>query len=100
MLKLSLNPQPNSDMKRGLIGNEQAYLVVFILCVSFCFLIYIDFLTSLDLRSSNAKAKLEPKIQLRHEKGVNLEWARLLEAIILCISFCSIIHILFPAPSG
>ena len=38
---------------------------------------YIDFPTSLDLRSSNAKAKLEPTIQLRHEKGVNLEWARL-----------------------
>ena len=61
MLKLNLNPQPNSDMKRGLIWNEQAYIgVAFILCVSLCSLIYIDFPTSLDLRSSNAKAKLEP----------------------------------------
>ena len=59
MLKLNLNPQPNSDMKRGLIWNEQAYLVAFILCVSFCSLIYIDFPTSLDLRSSNANAKLK-----------------------------------------
>ena len=42
---------------------------MFILCVSFCSLIYIDFPTSLDLRSSNAKARFEPTIQLRRKKG-------------------------------